>query len=138
MHYENPKEVRKNIVMFKMQCNCITYLQYHCIFLRPWLLHNTDQKVDALWLFTIVLHGTVTIALDFWNAMTFHLSPMVVCAKRSGTTIVCSSCNRIVIFIRVRLQNQYCQVNNAMQLSYLFAISLDIFTFIILAFLPKS
>ena len=41
-------------------------------------------------------------------------------------------------FIRVRLQNQYCQVNNAMQLSYLFAISLDIFTFIILAFLPKS
>ena len=85
---------------------------------------------------TIVLYGTVIMALKLLNAMTFHhfnLSPMVVCAKRSGT-IACSSCNRIVIFIRVRLQNQYCQVKNAMQLYYLFEISVDILTIIILAF----
>ena len=47
------------------------------------------------------MHGTVKMALELWNAMTFHhfnLSPMVVCAKRSGT-IACFSCNGVVIFV---------------------------------------
>ena len=47
------------------------------------------------------MHGTVKMALELWNAMTFHhfnLSPMVVCAKRSGT-ISCFSCNWVVIFV---------------------------------------
>ena len=55
--------------------------------------------------YTIVLHGTVKMALELSNAMTFHhfdLSPMVVCAKRSGT-IACFSCNWVVIFFVNRL-----------------------------------
>ena len=34
-YFPKTKDFKVNIVMFKMQCNCITYLQYRCIFLRP-------------------------------------------------------------------------------------------------------
>ena len=48
------------------------------------------------------------MALELSNAMAFHhfdLSPMLVCAKRSGT-IACFSCNWVVIFVNRKKVNR--------------------------------
>ena len=82
-------------------------------------------QLQSHWIFETQLHVTFHL---WWCVQNAVAAPPLYALHAIGLSF----------FIRVRLQNQYCQVNNAMQLSYLFAISLDIFTFMILAFLPKS